>query len=52
MASRIQRDARFIGVGTLKGEACNVIKSIKPETGMAIVFNHKVLHEGGTLGEG
>jgi hypothetical protein len=38
--------------GRYSAEEKKVMEKVKPETGMAIIFNHKILHEGATVKEG
>ena len=33
------------------GQPEHVTMKVQPEPGMAIIFNHKVMHEGGAVGE-
>lgn len=35
--------------GRLTSEAKNVLKTIQPEAGMAVIFNHRLMHEGEPL---
>ncbi len=39
-------------LGIFKAKEENILLKIKPEPGMAIVFNHELLHEGGQITEG
>ncbi len=49
---RAGKEPCFDDAGRMRADGKNVILSVKPEPGMAVVFDHRVLHEGEACTEG